>query len=224
MRRVFLLSNVLCLAVFFLVSSSVFAQQLLVSVREGDSADRGYELRQEVPRFKRDVPVRTARAWGGVPTDDLFLKKAVLSSPAGSAYFGNDVDVDGNTAAVGAPYASGSGQVFIYTRANSNWTTSWTLAATITGGSANDDFGMSVSLDGDTLVVGAPRVTVGNATLQGKVYVFEKPNGGWANANVGNAVASFSNPAADIGNYSRFGADVGLSGNFMVVEIGRAHV
>jgi hypothetical protein len=154
---------------------------------------------------------------GGVPTDDFFLKKAVLSSPAGSAYFGNDVDVDGNTAAVGAPYASGSGQVFIYTRANSNWTSSWTLAATITGGSANDDFGMSVSLDGDTLVVGAPRVTVGSATLQGKVYVFEKPNGGWANANVGNAVASFSNPAADIGNYSRFGEDVGLSGDFMVV-------
>ena len=42
-------------------------------------------------------------------------------------------------------------------------------------------FGVSVSISGNTVVVGAPSATVGSNSDQGAAYVFTEPGSGWAN-------------------------------------------
>jgi len=70
------------------------------------------------------------------------------------------------------------GKVYVYQRdANSNWVQVATLMAA--AGVDKDGFGVSVAVDGNTIVVGAD----GALNKQGRVYIFEKPAiGGWSNA------------------------------------------
>lgn len=82
-----------------------------------------------------------------------------------------------------------------------------------------DEFGSSVALDGDTLVVGAPyedsnAVGVGaqannDAPDSGAVYVFTRSGGTWSQQ----AYLKASNPQA----YDTFGASVAISGDTLVV-------
>ena len=66
----------------------------------------------------------------------------------------------------------------------------------------------AVAVDGDTVVVGAPR----RMRNKGIVYVFEKPGASWANAT---EVARLT--ASDGDTDHRFGADVAISGDVIVV-------
>ena len=53
---------------------------------------------------------------------------------------------------------------------------------TDSGGSGNDEFGYSIAVDGDTVVVGAPK----DNNSQGAAFVFTKPSGGlWADTSSG---------------------------------------
>ena len=47
-------------------------------------------------------------------------------------------------------------------------------------GAANDAFGYSVAVSGDTIVVGAPLHAVGRHRRQGEGYVFVRPKAGWS--------------------------------------------
>ena len=102
--------------------------------------------------------------------------KLTATSPAASDYFGQDVAISGNLAAVGAYGYNGTtysdeGRVFIFRRSG----TSWSLEAEITGSSlrAGDWFGYSLDLAGSTLVVGAYRDDIGGSNA-GAAYVFER--------------------------------------------------
>ena len=59
----------------------------------------------------------------------------------------------------------------------------WAQLAKLTGSDsvANDRLGWSVTVSGDTVVVGAPTDDVGSNADQGAAYVFVKPSTGWAN-------------------------------------------
>ena len=81
---------------------------------------------------------------------------------------------------------------------------------------ANDYFGSSVSISGNTVVVGAPDDTVGSNNQQGAAYVFTEPGSGWANMTQ-TAKLTASDGAA--GDY--FGHSVSISGNTVVVGRGR---
>ena len=61
------------------------------------------------------------------------------------------------------------------------WDTDWTLRADLTAsdGAAGDYLGRSVSLDGDTAVVGAAGSDIGGAESQGAVYVFVRSGDTW---------------------------------------------
>ncbi|MEI8015151.1 MAG: hypothetical protein WCH20_09975 [Nitrospira sp.] len=68
--------------------------------------------------------------------------------------FGYSVALAGDTLAVGVPgEASASGAVYVFTRTGSNWSPQAYLKASNT--EANDGFGYSVALAGDSLAVGA---------------------------------------------------------------------
>ena len=56
-----------------------------------------------------------------------------------------------------------------------------TAKLTASDGAADDDFGSSVSISGNTVVVGADGATVGGNSYQGAAYVFTEPGSGWAN-------------------------------------------
>ena len=91
---------------------------------------------------------------GGVWTQQ---QKLTASDAAENDYFGYSVSVSGDTAVVGAYYnddgGSNSGSAYVFTRSGGVWTQQQKLTAS--DAAANDWFGCSVSVSGDTAVVGA---------------------------------------------------------------------
>ena len=88
---------------------------------------------------------------------------------AGSRYFGSAVALSGDTAVVGAAWDDGGGTdrgaAHVYRRSSSSWIKQARLTAA--DGRANDQFGRSVAVYGDTALVGAP-----HEWLEGHAYVF----------------------------------------------------
>ncbi len=87
-------------------------------------------------------------------------------------YFGSSVAVDGDTAVVGATQNfAGPGFVYVFTRDGDVWKQTARLQGSDTA--SGDHFGQSVAIDGDTIVVGAPRNIIG-ADAAGAVYTFAR--------------------------------------------------
>jgi hypothetical protein len=112
-----------------------------------------------------------------------WTQQAKLTPMGGGAgeRFGIAASLSGDRLAVGADRAgNASGAVYVFVR---NGTT-WTQEARLTGSDAlpGDAFGSSVSLDGDTLVIGAPlkRVPGFGNYANGAAYVFTRDAGGWS--------------------------------------------
>jgi hypothetical protein len=80
-------------------------------------------------------------------------------------------------------------------------------------GAANESFGYSISLSGDTLAVGAPFDTVGVNTSQGSVRVFVRSGSSW--------VLQQTITAADGAAGDNFGWSVSLSGDTLAVGVWR---
>lgn len=100
---------------------------------------------------------------------------AKLTASDGAAYdwFGYSVAIIGNTVVVGASDASNfQGKAYVYVKPKIGWeTTSKFRAELIAGdGSANDTFGISVSISGSTVAVGSAGWSGGSQ--QGAAYVF----------------------------------------------------
>lgn len=84
---------------------------------------------------------------------------------------------------------------------------------TASDGAFFDQFGGSVALSGDTVVVGARFHDVVANANQGSAYVFVKPAGGWSGSLSENAKLT----ASDGAKFDHFGGSVALSGDTMVV-------
>ena len=101
------------------------------------------------------------------------------SDGADEDYFGRSVAISGNTLVVGAIFATiggneWQGAAYLFTEPASGWANYMTQTAKLTAsdGAAGDFFGYSVSISGDTLVVGAPYTTIGSNGSQGAAYVY----------------------------------------------------
>ena len=127
--------------------------------------------------------------------------------------FGSSVAVDGDTVVVGAKYdddkGSNSGSAYLFTKPPTGWTSTSTAAKlTASDGDADDEFGYSVAVDGDTVVVGA-WVDDDNGPYSGSVYVFNTPaGGGWVTAKL---------LASDGATGDWFGGSVSLDGDRLAV-------
>jgi hypothetical protein len=101
------------------------------------------------------------------------------SPPAPNHSYGLSIDLDGDTAVVGAPFltpfppSSYPGAVYVFVRSGTTWSQQARL--TPPDGTKKDRFGMSVSLDGDRLLVGASNVD----DLFGGAYIFVRHEGEW---------------------------------------------
>ncbi|MPZ21721.1 MAG: hypothetical protein GEV06_28105, partial [Luteitalea sp.] len=80
---------------------------------------------------------------------------------------------------------------------------------TAADGAADNAFGRSLALDGDTLVVGAPGAEVDGNGFQGAVYVLTRSEGTWTET------AKLT--AADGATSDRFGQAVALEGDTLIV-------
>lgn len=101
---------------------------------------------------------------------------------ASSDWFGRSVAISGDTAVVGAPLADigsnvNQGAAYVYVRSGSSWFPQAKLTAA--DGAAGDNFGWSVAIDGDTIVVGSPLDDNGTNADEGSSYVFTRSIGVW---------------------------------------------
>ena len=114
----------------------------------------------------------------------LFLLQSVpaetkLAGPNDTGQFGKSVDMNGEWAAVGAPLDDNSngadaGSVFLYHFNGSGWDSTQMIKAY--GGNPGDQFGYSVALSGNYLVVGAPYRQNGS----GMIYIFHYNGETWS--------------------------------------------
>lgn len=147
-----------------------------------------------------------------------WFQAAELTAPDGAAddQFGTSVSLsgDGSTAIVGAPNHqigsnAGAGATYVFSRGSGNvWTQ--TAVLTASGGQAGDGLGIggSISLDGNTTIVGA----AGRANNAGAAYVFTRSNGTWHQIALLTAATSIPN--------NQLGFSVNLSGDGSTVIIG----
>ena len=108
-------------------------------------------------------------------------KKLTASDGSTSDEFGYAVAVSGETAVIGSryddDYGSNSGSAYVFKRSGSSWTQEQKLNASDAG--ANDYFGWSVSVSGDTTVVGAQREDQQGSDA-GAAYVFARTGTSWS--------------------------------------------
>jgi len=125
-------------------------------------------------------------------------------------YFGCSVSLSGDTALVGArghdDNGNGSGSGYLFVRSGASWTQETKLLAG--DGAAGDGFGTSVSLSGDTALVGAGGDD-DNGTNSGSAYVFARSGTSWTQE----AKLLPSDGAAS----DDFGDSVSLSGDMALV-------
>ena len=100
--------------------------------------------------------------------------KLLASDGAADDLFGLSASVSGDTALVGAlqddDNGTDSGSAYVFVRSGGVWTQQAKLLAS--DGAAEDFFGFSVSVSGDTALVGAG-LDDDNGTSSGSAYVFE---------------------------------------------------
>ncbi|MBA3799779.1 MAG: FG-GAP repeat protein [Geodermatophilaceae bacterium] len=114
-----------------------------------------------------------------------WIETTELTAPDGSALdgFGIAVALSGDTAVIGAfrdnirGGAADTGSAYVFVRSG----TTWTLQAKLTASDAvaREQFGQSVALDGDTVVVGAPADEEQGRFDAGSAYVFERSGTAW---------------------------------------------
>jgi len=159
-------------------------------------------------------------------TEGTWQQTATAHASAAQAndYFGYSVDVSSDTLVVGAYNEDGgpgnplseSGAAYVFTR-NEGGADKWgqVLILRASDAQAGDSFGISVSVSGDTLVVGAHNEDGGAGDPQsncGAAYVFERNQGGADNWGQVQALHAFDAQAND-----RFGRSVSISGDTLVV-------
>ena len=108
------------------------------------------------------------------PTSPL-ENKLTASDGEQNDIFGSSVSIDGDTAVIGSPMNDvngnfNAGSTYVYVRSNGVWSEQAKLTAS--DGAELDMFGSSVSIDGDTAVIGAYRGDVNGNLSAGSAYVY----------------------------------------------------
>lgn len=207
-------------AVTFLSANGkeVLRYDKLVSV---DATGRELASRMEMRDHDLALVVDDAQAVYPLTIDPTFTQVKQISASDGeeNSGFGGAVAISGDTAVVGALYATVSGNAFqgaayIFQR-DQGGTNNWGEVAKLEDltGSAEDNFGASVAINGDTVAIGALLGdSIANADDEGAVYIYERNQGGANNWGLTKKIS-----ASDGSNGDSFGWSVALSGDRLVV-------
>jgi hypothetical protein len=139
-------------------------------------------------------------------------RKLTANDAAAYDNFGHSVSISGDVTVVGVygddDAGSSSGSVYVYRYNGSSWLEEQKLMAG--DAAADDQFGSSVSVNGDVLVVGAHGNDDGGSE-SGSAYVFRYNGSSW--------VEEQKLTAADAAADDQFGLSVSTSGDFRVVGV-----
>jgi len=138
--------------------------------------------------------------------------RLVASDAQTSDNFGYSVAISGNTVVVGARYEdpgaiSDAGAAYIFTRSGTTWTQQAKLVAS--DAQASDNFGWSVAIDGDTVVVGAYLEDPSAISDAGSAYIFTRSGTTWTQQQ--------KIQASDAQATDWFGHSVAIDGDVVVV-------
>ena len=162
-------------------------------------------------------------AWA-TTTETVQLK---ASGQAANANFGRSVAVDGGTIVVGASgdrntvggAEVSTGSAYVFTEPSNGWAdgsvVTETAKLTASDGADSDQFGRSVAVDGNTIVVGAHQ-NDDDGTDSGSIYVFIKPTNGWTDT-----TGTVKLTAANAATGDRFGIALALDGDTALVAAPR---
>jgi uncharacterized delta-60 repeat protein len=171
-----------------------------------------------VGRRLTNVPPFSGAAFIFTRNGTTWTKQAKLIEPANATDdgFGLSVAVNGDTAVVGSPIYSnnGIGSAYVFVRSNNVWSVQPPLLPSNPSGA--DEFGNSVGVSGDTIIVGAPANNANGVNDQGAAYVFTRTGNAWSQQQILTA------SDGSVGNV--FGNSVAISGNQIVVGAHLAYV
>ncbi|HEY0051488.1 MAG TPA: FG-GAP-like repeat-containing protein, partial [Pyrinomonadaceae bacterium] len=139
-----------------------------------------------------------------------WTQAAKITAGDGAAFdsFGRSVALAGNTLIAGASGDdSAKGSAYVFTGSGSNWAFQQRLTAN--DGLTEDEFGKSVSLSGETAIIGAFADDNGTINQQGSAYVFIRSGANWTQQQ--------KLIAADGAAVDFFGWSVSISGETAVV-------
>ncbi len=222
---------------YFGASVALAGDTLAVGAHSESSAAVGVNGDQSSNAAEASGAVYVFTRSAGVWSQQAHLK---ASNTGSRDYFGYSVSLSGDTLAVGANYESSAavgvngdqssnaaqarGAVYVFTRSAGVWSQQAYLKASNT--SAQDLFGTSVSLSGDTLAVGAVHESSAAtgvngdqssnaATDSGAVYVFTRSAGVWSQQAY--LKASNTDGSSAVNHGDEFGASVSVSGDTLAV-------
>jgi uncharacterized repeat protein (TIGR01451 family) len=210
-------------AYVFVRSGATWSQQQKLVPADGAAHDWfGYSVSVSTDTVAAGAPLADNQGLLDVGSAYLFVRSGttwaeqqeVLPSPGPDSpvgdRFGRAVGVDGDTLVVGADFDSiptgQQGSVYVFVRSGTVWTEQQKLFAS--DGATNDQFGYSVSVSGDTLVVGA----YGHDTAPGQTgaaYVFVRSGTTWSEQQ--------KLLASDGSDVDYFGWAVSISGDTIMV-------
>ncbi|HNG34653.1 MAG TPA: putative Ig domain-containing protein, partial [Blastocatellia bacterium] len=138
--------------------------------------------------------------------------KLLANDGAAGDRLGQSIALSGDTLVAGANQAKiganlNQGAAYVFTRTGTTWAQQTKFTAA--DGAANDEFGISVAISGDTAAAGAWRHKVGANDSQGAAYVFSRNGATWT--------PFPALTANDGGVGDKFGCAVALGGDTLVV-------
>lgn len=143
------------------------------------------------------VYVRNGTTWS-------FQQKLTAAQPVSYSNFGISVDVLQDTVVVGAHLADSA---YVFHRDAGVWTQQQQL---LPNGGPEQSFGLSVSISGQTIAVGAASMSAPGADFSGAVYVFVNDGSGW--------IQQQRFTAHDVAADQNLGYTVGISGDTIVAS------
>lgn len=131
------------------------------------------------------------------------------NEPNGSDFFGTSVGISGDTVIIGAKFdqigsVTGPGSAFVFARNGSNWIQQAHLSPS--DGMRADQFGASVAIEGDTVIVGA---IGGQLNSIGGAYIFVRNGTTWTQQ------TKLARSDAEPGE--QFGSSVDIEGDTVIV-------
>jgi hypothetical protein len=210
-------------AYVFVGSNGVWSQQLKLTASDGAVGDYfgwSVSVSGDTAVIGADGKSIGGAAYVFVESGGAWSQQAKLTASDRAALdsFGYSVSVSGDTAVIGAAYKTITntyqGAAYVFVRSSGVWgQQGQELAAS--DGAAWDDFGSTVSVGGDTAVIGAPSKNIGSNTEQGAAYVFVRSSGVWSQQQ--------ELTASDGARYDYFGS-VSVSGNTAVIGAGNTTI
>ncbi|MCE3005126.1 MAG: FG-GAP repeat protein, partial [Xanthomonadaceae bacterium] len=170
----------------FTRSGGSFSQAALLTAADGATGNRlgesvaysGTTILAGAPLGDAPTPADSGAAYVFTGSGATWTEQAklVAGDPLAGARFGNAVDLDGDSAVIGAVgWTSNQGKAYVFVRSGTTWAQQQRLDA---GDTQPNRLGASVSIRGDTVAVGAPD-TRGTSGTPGAVRLFARSGGTW---------------------------------------------